>query len=105
MIRYFAAIIPLIGLLGCAARSATAPTSAGRAEAVSATALAFDPPITADVSMLSLDRTDRGPVAFLGFENPVTTYFYLRVDDRFTTDWTNRYERRAIIESVGVSYR
>jgi hypothetical protein len=47
--------------------------------------------------------------AFVGYESVTATYFYLRTDDR-QMDNSNlhnndRYERRAVSEKVGVTYR
>ncbi len=55
----------------------------------------------------NLSREGREATAFVGYDQTITTYFHLRNDDRqliqgFRPD---RYERRAISERFGVSYR
>jgi hypothetical protein len=65
----------------------------------------FDPPISAGQPPIDLARDDRAPAAFAGYDSTTATYFYIRTDDRQTSDHGDRYERRAISEKVGVSYR
>lgn len=52
-----------------------------------------------------LPRDERQPQVFIGFEELSYTTFYIRTDDRQTDDYTDRYQRRAIIEQSGVRYR
>ena len=103
-------------LTGCASRAKTSasmeshpdPTLASyRYEDASASALAFDPPVVAAAYVPDLDRTGRGEAAYVGYDEVITTFFYLRNDDRqiFQGDGADRYERRAISERFGVSYR
>jgi hypothetical protein len=75
-------------------------------EAVTASALVFDPPV-ADVSAQALVRDGREPSAFVGYDSLITTYFYLRIDDRIREGdgRGDRYERRAVSEKFGVSHR
>jgi hypothetical protein len=73
-------------------------------EAAPATALVFDPPVTAQ-TQIQLDRDERTPAAFVGFDQTFTTFSYIRTYDRQTNDRTDRFERKAISERVGVSYR
>jgi hypothetical protein len=69
-------------------------------------AMAFDPPIVLGAPRLNLNRDLCQPQAFVGFDQTVTTFFYVRSDDRQTEDHRNdRYERRAISEQFGTSYR
>src|SRR4051812_43445193 len=70
-----------------------------------ATALAFAPPIAAAEPPLDLSRAGRQPGAFVGYEDLEQTYMYIRTDDRFSADGTDRYERRAIIEKIGTATR
>jgi hypothetical protein len=70
-----------------------------------ASALVFTPPIAAADAPLNLSRADREPGAFVGFDDLIRTYIYVRTDDRFTGDGTGDYERRAITEKVGASTR
>ena len=70
-----------------------------------ASALAFAPPIAQDEAPLDLSRADREPAAFVGYEDLIRTYIYVRTDDRWTADGNDRYERHAIIEKVGSSTR
>lgn len=76
-------------------------------EAVTASALVFDPPI-AEYSAVVPTREGRERSAFVGYDSVITTYFYLRTDDRqrfFSDDGIGRYERRAVSERIGVSRR
>jgi hypothetical protein len=68
-------------------------------------ALVFDAPITQGQPPLQLSREGRSPDAFVGYESITATYFYVRSDDRMTSDHSDRFERRAITTRVGVSYR
>jgi hypothetical protein len=101
----------LSGLLGCQCfhkpASATQPSvSADRLYEPSHTsALAFSPPIAQADAPLDLTRADREPAAFVGYDDLIRTYIYVRTDDRWTGDGTGNYERRAIIEKVGASTR
>jgi hypothetical protein len=74
-------------------------------ERSTAGALAFDPPVIANEPPLQLSRDFRTPGAFVGYESLTTTYYYLRIDDRQTDDFGDRYERRAFSEKFGVTYR
>jgi hypothetical protein len=109
-----------LGTIGCASQkqpvdkqaerdSVRASLASDRYEPSAAGSLVFDPPVTIGQEPLALARDDRTPGAFVGFESLTTTYFYLRVDDRMI-DYPDgragdRYERRAVSHTVGVSYR
>jgi hypothetical protein len=113
------AVVIVIGmmLVGCASRAKTSqrvqaqpqPELASYRYDVesSASALAFDPPIVANAVTPNLSRVGRGEAAYVGYDEPITTFFYLRTDDRqvFQGDSNSRYERRATSERFGVSYR
>ncbi len=91
---------------GCASRQ---PTDNARTYAPApATALVFDPPIAFGEPRIDLPREARERSAFWGYEETTTTFFYLRIDDR-QDEWggraRDRYERRAITERSGSSYR
>jgi hypothetical protein len=110
--RWGASILLAITTAGCASKQ-TQPTSAAAAphiydDAVAA-ALVYDPPVVADSPRLEISREGRAPTAYAGFEDITTTFYYLRVDDRqqsYGSGWHNdRFERQAITERVGVSYR
>jgi hypothetical protein len=85
-------------------------------ESNASSVLVFDPPITRGAPRLDLARADRGPAAFVGYDEGVAEYFYRRVDDQqnynnfgnwgagFGTDDSN-YNRRTVTETVGVRYR
>ena len=91
----------------------------GQYEAVPAAALVFTPPLVLQEQPLELSRSGRATEAFVGYEQGVTEYHYLRVDDRQRSGdgWDHgwgwgafgtsgdRYERRAISERIGVRYR
>jgi hypothetical protein len=100
---------------GCASKPAQPVATAQPAhiydDAVAA-ALVYDPPVVADSPRLEVSREGRAPAAYAGFEDITTTYYYLRVDDRQLNYGSgsgqhnnDRFERQAITERVGVSYR
>ncbi len=102
--------IILIGLLaGCAAQKPKAPCCDEKAalhyEPASAGSLVFDPPVISDQRPLELSRVGRDPGAFAGYESITATYFWVWIDDRQTSDCSDRYERRAMSAKVGMSYR
>jgi len=84
-------------------------TAAATGHSVVASALVFDPPIVADQPRPELSRSGRWPEAFWGFDSGTTTYFYLRVDDRIDSGlerrFGERYQRRAVTQRFGLSYR
>ena len=115
--RCVALLIASMLLTGCASRAKTsqpvvvAPPEPEREnywyEARTASALAFPPPVVANAVTPNLSREGRERTAYVGFDSVITTYHYLRYDDRqvIQGDGPERYERRAISERFGVSYR
>lgn len=114
--RCLAVIVAAMLLTGCASRAKTSGRVEVRPEpervnywyeANSAAALAFAPPVVANAVTPNLSRAGREPTAYVGFDTVITTHFYLRYDDRQVIygDDAGRYERRAISERFGVSYR
>jgi hypothetical protein len=100
------ACILLIALASGCASQKPAPAPAVRFyESRSAGSLVFDPPVTSGLEPLELARQDRNPEAFAGFDDTTATFFWVRTDDRFTDDRSGRFERRAVLTKVGVSYR
>jgi hypothetical protein len=107
------ALVFLLLTVGCASKNAQPVATVARESAVYddavAAALVYDPPVVADSPRLDLSREGRSPSAYAGFEELTTTYYYLRVDDR-QLDYGggshhDRFEREAITQRVGVSYR
>jgi hypothetical protein len=107
-----------ICLTGCAARQAAvtaAPPTADPLgyEASTASALVFDPPVTAGEPPVELPRDERAMSAFVSFDGPITTFFWIHTDDSQQSDWGNNclngvgdyYERHAITDKSGVTYR
>lgn len=89
-------------------------------DAVTASALVFDPPVVQGEPPLELSRAGRGPRVAVGYEELTAESFYIRLDDRQISDGIrggggrgrfggggsyDRYERRAVTERVGVRYR
>jgi hypothetical protein len=112
--RWGALILLTIAMVGCASKQPQ-PTSASAPariydDAVAA-ALVYDPPVVANSPRLEVSREGRAPTAYAGFEDITTTFYYLRVDDRQQSFGGggglhhDRFEREAITERVGVSYR
>ena len=112
------AFISLVGLglaqLGCARDcgcSTGAPPPVAQQAAVYdgavAASLVYSPPVRAD-QHADLSREDRGQAAYAGFEDVITTHYFLYQDDR-QLQWgglnRDRFERQAITTRTGVSYR
>jgi hypothetical protein len=73
-----------------------------------AASLVFAPPVVAAERPMQFSRQGRQPEAFAGFEEIISTYYYLRVDDRqldYNGASHDRFERRAISTRLGVTYR
>ena len=94
-------------LTGCAASKQPPQTSPVARELPDrpATALAFTPPVAHGMEHIDLPRSEREPAIFVGFDALTQTFFYVRTDDRFTNDGSDRFIRRSVQERVGVSYR
>jgi hypothetical protein len=114
--RCLALIIAAMLLTGCAGRAKTSQRLQAPPEAElvnywyapsTASALAFDPPVVASAVTPNLSREGRETTAYVGYDEVITTHFYLRYDDRQVIHGSGpeRYERRAISERFGVSYR
>jgi hypothetical protein len=86
-------------------------------EAVTASALVFDPPVVQGEAPVELSRAEREPRVAVGFEGPTIERYYIRMDDRQVSDGMrgngsgggggvyDRLERRAVTERTGVRYR
>ena len=116
-------ILTLICLAGCASKpvAVTATTTAldsNRHDYDDATsaALVFDPPVTAGDPPLELSREERQPSAFVSFDGPTATYFWIHTDDVLDSVWNGNgygsgggnqdwYQRRAVMDKIGVTYR
>jgi hypothetical protein len=110
-------ILAVICLAGCQAHThkpATTrvalqpapPTVQFDDDAEPAAALVFAPPVVAPGGDLDLSRDPREPSAFLGYEDLIKEYIYVRTDDRWTGDGKgDRYERDAISEKIGTLTR
>ena len=86
-------------LTGCAAQPK--PVISQTDAPIASSALAFDPPVTMNVTPLDLSRDTRGEAAFVGFEDSSITYFDQYSDDRRTTDNSDRLQRETYSERVG----
>ncbi|MDW8263292.1 MAG: hypothetical protein RMJ35_12265 [Phycisphaerales bacterium] len=94
----------------CCAQQTAAPTTRPATIVLHdrpAAALAFAPPAGVSVPEWVLERTQRGPSAFVGYESLSTEHFWLRIDDRyrFGRGDYDRFERRAVSTRVGVLER
>ena len=122
MLRRHLLLVAVVYLYGCQHRE-PAPlerTDAAPAEyeAVTASALVFDPPVLQNEPKLDLRRDERQARVAVGYEELTVEHFYIRFDDRQISDGFSgrggrgggggvydRYERRAVTERVGVRYR
>ena len=69
-------------------------------------ALAFDPPVLEGQERMDLSREDRRPSAFVSYDDTITTFSYTRTDDQqVILNDNDRYDRRALSEKYGTSYR
>ena len=104
-----------IAQVGCASKPvAVAPPPVAQQasvyEGAVAASLVFSPPVTSTGETQDFSREGRAPTAYAGFED-VTTFYYLYQDDH-QQRWGNssfgnqdHFERQAITQRVGVSYR
>ncbi|SRR5260221_12683874 len=111
--RWGALILVGFMMVGCASKRSQPAASAAAAapiydDAVAA-ALVYDPPVVADSPRLDVSREGRSQTAYAGFEELTTTFYYLRIDDHQQSFGSglhhDRFERQAITQRVGVSYR
>ena len=109
-------ILLLAGIcVGCAAKPQAVVTASNyepRYAEAAAAALVFDPPVAAGEAPIELSRDSRAPAAVVGFDGPITTFFWIHTDDWQQSDWGgssngvgDHYERRAVVDKSGVTYR
>jgi hypothetical protein len=109
--RITAIILGSLLLTGCAVNPADVShdqRESGRAYIpASAGALSMDPPVLAGVSRVDLSRDNRQTSAFLGYQQQVTTFYDMRLDDHqvFQDSQNDRYDRDAVTEITGVTVR
>ena len=110
-----AGVIIAVALLGWGGGCASKPSNQPQAQvapeasdAVVASALLFDPPVILDEPPIDLSRESRERSAFVGYEDQTVTFSYIHIDDRQLSSGghnRDRYERRAVIDRFGTSYR
>jgi hypothetical protein len=111
---YISLVVLGIAQVGCASKPAASlppPPVAQRAsvyDGAVAASLVFSPPVTTVGEQQDFSREGRAATAYAGFDETITTYYYLFQDDR-QQKWggvnRDRFERQAITQRVGVSYR
>ena len=87
-------------------------------QAEPAAALVFNTPLGENETPVELTRDERQPAAFVGFDGPITTSFWIYTDDMQDTGrggsgrnggtcgpLGDRYQREAIMEQTGVRTR
>lgn len=115
------AFISLVGLglaqIGCAsstlkhAEAEPPPPVAQPAsvyEGAVAASLIYGPAVPPYAGQIDLSREGRAPAAYAGFDDVITTYYYLYQEDRQLQCGGlshDRFERQAITQRFGVSYR
>ena len=107
----------LLTIAGCATKPPPAPPVATPEpppvyQELTASALVFEHPIILNQPPLELSRDLRQPSAFIGYDGPITTYYWIHTDDWQDNSWCDpngsvgdRYQRRALIDTAGVRYR
>jgi hypothetical protein len=108
--RRAALLISMCLLMGCHANKPVPTTQLSASQpsfddARPASALIFAPPIAQADPPLNLDRDIRQASAFVSYDDLTRTFLYIRTDDRWSADGSDRYERRAIMEKIGASTR
>jgi len=114
------AFISLVGLglaqVGCASTAKHAEAEppppvaqpASVYEGAVAASLVYGPAAPPYSGQIDLSREGRAPAAYAGFDDVITTYYYLYQDDRQLQcggQSHDRFERQAITQRFGVSYR
>jgi hypothetical protein len=111
--RWGSLLLSGIFTVGCASKQtqplAVAPPPAAPIydDAVAA-ALVYEPPMVANAPAIEITREGRAQAAYAGFDDVITTFYFLQVDDRqqsYNGYRRDRFERQAITTRVGVSYR
>jgi hypothetical protein len=118
--RWFSIILFGLAMAGCAGHSQVAnvhheaiisagqeTADGGNYTAAPSQAMAFDSPVLANLPQLDLSREGRDTAAYAGYQSPVTTYYYLEVDDNilhFDRDGGS-YGREGVTETFGVTVR
>ena len=102
-------LVSLIGF-GCASHPRAAQVRATppvpRYQPATASALAFDTPVTPSYALAGLDRDAREAGAFLGYQDTVTEYFAMGIEDHQTQDPSqDTYDHWTYTSKVGVRYR
>ena len=106
----------LVGIAGCTAgRGGVEPGGAverpARDEQAASAALARPVPATIGQDLPALSRDDRRADAFVAYDQPTVTRFYLRIDDRQSHESYGRFgnfdrhTRRAVTTRYGVVVR
>jgi hypothetical protein len=116
--RWFAFMMILaMALVGCASQPATvAPVQQAHVYSPAvASALVFDPPVIEGTPQLDLSREGRGPAAFEGFYDGTTSFYSINTYDLYpgfagglggNGGWAGSYyQRQAISQTYGISYR
>ncbi|HEX8323988.1 MAG TPA: hypothetical protein VF595_08740 [Tepidisphaeraceae bacterium] len=109
---HFLKILGLVSLAasGCASNDRTSERPAAPQApvylAATASALAFDPPVALGQPMPTFARDGRGPAAFAGYEQAVTTYTTVQQRDeiRVRND-SGIIERRAYTDRTSITTR
>lgn len=71
----------------------------------SSSALLFDPPLTRVSPPIDLDRTGRGPAAFVGFEQATTSSYDVWTYNNESTDGCDDFNRATLVDKVGTVSR
>jgi hypothetical protein len=111
-------LMMLVLIAGCATEPPQAEVAVEPVydDAVAAS-LVYEPAVTLSSPRVEVAREGRANEAYAGFEDVISTFYWLRVDDRQVDYGANRtrsgargwsgdrYERRAISTRVGVTHR
>ncbi len=104
--RFGLLLIIALSAAGCAspAPSGLPPVEHAYADSP-ASSLVFEPPIAFNEPRIDLGREDRQPSVFMGYEDSLPTWFYVRVSEYQSTFGPDHYHRWTSWGKASVGYR
>jgi hypothetical protein len=106
--KRIALILVTLLAAGCAVNKPAVTVEPAHADyqPAAASALVFASPVTPSAPLLGLDRADREPSAFLGYEDSIVESYFIYTDDaQNDCPFFNSYDREAVYAKVGTLTR